>query len=148
MEQKNVLTKALAIGGTVLVWFPILAPILLSFVALITRGRFLFDYLMPMELFLFTLAGSGLLLWATLRAHSRVKFIIWGIGVAVIMFFGVQWFAEVTGMASGETKPTGWMWGIVIAALIAYVMGNLLIGIGGALLISDLFKGKISFHPA
>ena len=144
MEQKNILTKTLAITGTVLVWFPIAAPILFSFVALATRGRFLLDYLMPMELFLFAIVGSGLLLWGTLRAHSRVKFVAWGIAIAILMFLGVSLFAEVTGMASGETEPTVWMWGIVIAALVVFVAGIVLAGTGGALLLRDLFKPRTS----
>jgi len=71
MEKKDTLTKVLAVFGSVLIWFPILAPILLGFGALITRGRFLFDYLMPAELFLSALLGSGLLIWASLRSHSN-----------------------------------------------------------------------------
>lgn len=144
MERKNVLTKVLAIGGTALVWFPIAAPILLSATMFTARRRFLFDYLMPMELFLLALAGSGLLLWATLRAHARVKLVAWGIGLAVVMFFGVQAFAELTGMASGATEPTIWMWGIVIASVVVYVLGIILVGTGGALLLRDLFKGRLS----
>lgn len=147
MEQKNILTKVLAIGGTTLVWFPILAPILLSIILFIAERKFLFDYLMPMELFLFALVGSGLLLWATLRAHSRVKFIVWGIGIAIFMFFGVQAFAEVTGMASGATQPTSWMWGIVITSLVVYVLGIILVGMGGALLLKDLFRRRLSAAP-
>ena len=144
MDHKNILTKVLAITGTVLVWFPILAPILLSAIPLIVEHSLLFDYLMPMELFLFALAGSALLLWATLRAHSRVKFIVWGIGIAIFMFLELQWFAEVTGMASGETEPVGWMWGIVIASLVAHAVGIILVGTGGALLLRDLFKRRLS----
>jgi hypothetical protein len=142
MAKKMVLTKTLAIGGTVLVWFPILAPILFSIVSFVAERKPRLDYLMPMELFLFALVGSGLLLWATLRAHSRVKLIVWGIGMAVFMFFGVQWFAEVTGMASGETEPVGWMWGIAIASLVVYTLGIILVGTGGALLLRDLFKRR------
>ncbi len=144
MEQKNILTKVLAIAGTVLVWFPILAPILLSIILLIVERKFLFDYLMPMELFLFALVGSGLLFWATLRAHSRVKFVAWGIGIAVFMFLGAQWFAEITGMASGAVEPVGWMWAVVIAALALFVLGIILVGAGGALLLRDLFKRRLS----
>lgn len=144
MNNKNAFTKVLAITGTALVWFPIIAPILLSMILFIAERRFLLDYLMPMELFLFALVGSGLLLWATLRAHSRAKYIAWGIGVAICMFVGVQWFAVVTGLASGETEPTGWIWGIAIASMIVYVLGIVLAGTGGALLLKDLYKEKLS----
>ncbi len=37
MEKKNVLTKFLAITGTILVWFPLLAPMLLSIILFIPR---------------------------------------------------------------------------------------------------------------
>ena len=144
MKDRNALTKVLAILGTILVWFPIAAPILFSLIALAIRGRFLLDYLMPMELFLFAIVGSGLLLWATLRAHSRVKFVAWGIGIAIAMFLGVSWFAEVTGMASGATEPTIWMWSIVIVALVVFVLGIAFVGTGGVLLLRDLFKRRIS----
>jgi hypothetical protein len=140
MEKKNVLTKVLAIVGTVLVWFPILAPILLTAIVLIMRGMFRFDYLMPAELFPFALLGSGLLIWATLRAHSRTKLVLWGLVIAILTLFGGQGLAVITGLASGETAPVGWPWAIVIATLVIYSLALILIGTGGALLLRDLFK--------
>jgi hypothetical protein len=98
---------------------------------------------MPAELFLFALAGSGLLLWAALRAHSHVKFIVWGAGIAIFLFLGVQWFAEITGLASGSTEPVGWMWAVVIASLAIYSLALIMIGTGGALLVRDLFVKRL-----
>jgi hypothetical protein len=70
MEKKNKLTKILAIAGTLLVWFPILAPILFFVPGMMRRRMFHFDYLMPAELFPFVLmarqnqgGGSGHLCW-------------------------------------------------------------------------------------
>ena len=142
METKDSLTKALAIAGTVLVWFPLLAPLLLSFIFFAAERRFLFDYLMPMELFLFALIGGGLLLWATLRVHGHVKLVAWGLGVAALMLFGVQWFAEVTGLASDQRGATGWIWGLALAWLAIYILGLIAVGTGGALLVIDLFKRR------
>ena len=140
MEKKGVLTKILAIVGTVLVWFPILAPILLS-VATITKERmFRFDYLMPAELFPVALVGAGLLIWAALRARSRQRLIGWGFGIAVGLLIGGQVLAVVTGLASGETEPTGWPWALVLGSLGGYSLSLLVIGIGGVLLVRDLFK--------
>jgi hypothetical protein len=144
VETKNVLTKALAIGGTIFAWFPIAAPILLSIIMLIVEHKFLFDYLMPMELFLSVLIGSGLLLWATLRAHSHVKLVAWGTGLAVSLFVGLSGFAEVTGLASGKTELVAWMWGIIIVSMLAYSAGVLLVGTGGVLLLRDLFRKRPS----
>ena len=55
MKNRDVLTRSLAVVGTVLVWIPILAPILFSVVFLITAKALRFDYLMPAELFLLVL---------------------------------------------------------------------------------------------
>ena len=140
MEKRNAFTKILAIVGTVLVWFPILAPVLLSLTLFIGRGRFLLDYLMPAELFPFALAGSLSLLWAGLRARSHWKLIAWGLGIAVALLIGSQALAVVTGLASGATEPTGVWWILVLAALAAFVVALIAIAVGGILLLRDLFK--------
>jgi len=122
------------------VWFPILAPVLLS-VAVIIKGRmFRFDYLMPAELFPATLVGGCLLLWAALRARSRRRLIGWGLGIAVGSLVGGQVLAVVTGLASGETEPAGWWWALVLASLVVYSLALAVIGVGGLLLLGDLFK--------
>ena len=140
MRKNNIFIKILAIVGTVLVWFPILAPILLSLVMLITQGMFLFDYLMPAELFLFALVGGGVLLLAALMARSRRGLIGWGLGVAVVLLVGGQALAVVTGLASGETSPAGLWWGLVLGSLVGYILALVAIGISGVLLLRDLFK--------
>lgn len=140
MEKKDILTKILAITGTVLVWFPILAPILISVAAFITERMFRFDYLMPAELFPFALVGGSLLLWAALRARSQWKLIGWGFGSAVFLLLGGQGLAVITGLASGETAPAGWRMAVVLAALIAYDLALVAVGVGGVLLLRNLFK--------
>lgn len=140
MEKKGVLTKVLAIAGTVLVWFPILAPVLLSAAFLIKERRFLFDFFMPAELFPFVLAGGGLLIWAALRARSRWGLIGWGLGVAAGLLVGGQALAVATGLASGETEPAGWWFALVLASIVVYSLAVVLIGVGGVLLLRDLFK--------
>jgi hypothetical protein len=140
MKKINVFTKILAIAGTVLVWFPILAPILLSVVFIITNHIFRFDYLMPAELFLFALVGGGLLIWAALRARSRQRIIGWGLGIAAGMLVSGQVLAVVTGLASGETEPVGWRLVLVLASLVIYSLALVATGVGGILLLRDLFK--------
>jgi len=140
MEKKNAFTKILAIVGTVLVWFPILAPVLLSLILFIGEGRFLLDYLMPAELFPFALAGAILLLWAGLRARSHWKLIAWGLGIAAALLVGSQALAVVTGLASGATEPVGVWWILVLASLAIFTLGLVTIGVGGILLLRDLFK--------
>jgi hypothetical protein len=140
MEKKDVFTKILAIVGTVLVWFPILAPVLLSAAVIIKAHMFRFDYLMPAELFPATLVGGGLLTWAALRAHARLRLISWDLGIAIGLLVGGQGLAVVTGLASGETEPVGWWWALVFASIVLYSLAVVVMGVGGALLLRDLFK--------
>ncbi|MBL7201178.1 MAG: hypothetical protein ISS56_13650 [Anaerolineae bacterium] len=140
MGKKGILTKILAIAGTTLVWFPILAPVLLSVALIIQERTFRFDYLMPAELFPSALVGGCLLLWAALRAHSRRGLIGWGLGVAAGMLIGGQALAVVTGLASGEIEPAGLWWALVVASLAVYSLALVAMGVGGVLLLRDLFQ--------
>lgn len=140
MEKKDVLTKVLAVVGTVLVCFPIVATVALSVVGSIRGHTFRFDYLMPAELFPAALVGGGLLLWAALRARLRRGLIAWGLGIAVGMLIGGQVLAETTGLASGQIEPTGWIWTLVMVSLVAYSLTLLEIGIAGILLVRDLIQ--------
>jgi hypothetical protein len=140
MENKGTLTKILAIAGTVLVWLPILAPIVFSLIRFIQRRVFQFDYLMPAELGLFAFGGGILLLVAAIRAHSHMKLIGWGLGIAFVMIIGGQALAVVTGLADGSTAIGGWQWMLVLGSLVIYILAIVDVGIGGILLLRDLFK--------
>lgn len=138
--SKNVLTKILAVAGTALVWFPLLAPVLLSAILLITEGVFRFDFLIPAELFPMALLGGGLLVWAAQRAHTQRRLTAWGFGLATGMLVGGQTLAVVSGLASGEIEPAGVWWLLVIASLVIYCLALVASGVGGILLLRDLFK--------
>jgi len=140
MEKKDVLTKALAVVGTVLVWFPIFATLATSVVGTIAARVFRFDYLMPAELFPVAFVGGGLLMWAALRARSRRGLIGWGLGAAVGLLLGNFALAAVTGLASGETEPAGWPWALVVASIVIYSLALVEIGVAGVLLVRDLFQ--------
>jgi len=140
--KKNWFTKQLAVAGTILAGLPIAAPIIFAILSLVMDGRFRFDYLMPAELFPFALAGGLLLLWAAIRARTRLKLIGWSLGIAVGMLVGGQALAVVTGLASGETKPAGLPWALVLGSLIAFTFALIAVGVGGIMLLIDLFKTK------
>jgi len=140
MEKKDVLTKILAILGAALVLFPILAPLLFSVVVIIKRHMFRFYYLMPVELFPITFVGGGLLIRASLRAHARLKLISWSLGIASGLLFGWRGLAVVQMLSSGETESAGAWWSLVDANISLYLVGLVVMGIGGALLVHDLFK--------
>ena len=141
MNEKNILTRILASAGTLLVWFPILAPTILSAVVIVTNHTFRFDYLMPAEFFPFAFGGGGLLLWSALRAHSRRRLIGWGLTVSVVVLVGGQVLAEATGLASGRIAPTGLWWILILASLGLYSLGLVAMGIGGVALLTDMSRG-------
>jgi hypothetical protein len=140
MVKKDVFTTILAMAGTALVWLPVLAPVLFSVAAVIQERTFRFDYLMPAELFPVVLVGGCLLIWSALRARLRRRLIGWSFAIAVALLVGGQVLAAVTGLASGETEPAGWWWGIVLGSIVAYSLSLAAIGVGGLSLLRDLLK--------
>jgi hypothetical protein len=139
MEKRDTLSKILAAVGSVLVWIPLLAPLAFALLHLIRAGRFLFDYLMPAELFPAVLLGGGLLLWAAGRAHLHRRLIGWSLGLAILLLVGSQALAVATGLASGATGPAGWPWALVIAMLAGYLLAVAALAAGGILLLRGLF---------
>ena len=149
MEKHGVLTKVLAIIGTLLVWFPIAAMIVTGLVGSITSRALRVDYLMPAELAPAALIGGGALLWAALRARARRAPLAWGLGIMAGTLVGGQALAVVTGLASGEIEPTGWPWVLVVASLALYTLTLIGIGVAGVLLIRDIVSpGKPDSAPA
>jgi hypothetical protein len=141
MKSGNIFIKILAIAGTVLVWLPIAAPIFFSAVLFFSRSMrpFLIDYLMPAELFLLVLVGGVMLLAAAFWARQRRGLIAGSLGGAVLLLAGCQGLAEVTGLANGRVQPGGWQWALVLGMLIGYILAVIALGVGGILLLRDLF---------
>jgi hypothetical protein len=140
MGKNDILTKILAVAGTLLVWIPVLSPVFFSGFRLFSGRRFNFDYLLPAELFPLALVGGGLLLWAAWRARSRQKLIGWSLGIAVGLLVAGQAIAVVTGLASGAIEPTGWQWMLVIISLVGYTLALVAVGVGGVFLLRDIYK--------
>lgn len=140
MTKTNTFTKILTLVGTVLIWFPLLMPFIFAFASLMLDGRFRLDYLMPAELFPVALLGGGLLLWAALRAHAHIKWIGWGLVIAIVLLFGGQALAVVTGLASGETEATPLLIGLVLVPILLYAVTLGVVGAGGIQMARELFR--------
>jgi hypothetical protein len=141
MAKRGLLTKFLAGAGTILVWFSLVAPVLFWLMRVIEQRGFEhanFDFLMPAELFPVVLLGGGLLLWAAGRARSYRRLVVGGFGAAMVLLFAGQALAVITGLATGETEPTGWQWALVLASLALYCLAVAVMGIGGVLLLHEL----------
>jgi hypothetical protein len=130
MEKKAVFSKILTVVGTILVWFPLLAPVVLGFVSLGMDGIYRLDYLMPAELGVLVFVGGALLLWGAIRTRSRRGIIAWGFGlaagsIAILISFG-------------DVVPGGLEWAIAIGLLVTYTLAIAIMGIGGILLWRDV----------
>jgi hypothetical protein len=139
VSNKDFLSRALAVGGTVLVWLPLLAPLFLGAVSYVTDGVFRFDYLMPAELFLVVLIGGGLLVWAAQRSGAYLAPISAGMAVAIVALIAAQGTAVLTGLASGETAVGGWQWALALLLLAVYWLAVAFAGVMGIALLRELF---------
>jgi hypothetical protein len=132
MERKGTFSKILVIVGTVLVWFPILAPFLFGIIPLVSDGVYRFDFLMPAELGILVFIGGIMLMWGAIRVRSRKPIVAWGLVIAAASIAVL--------FALGDVTPGSPQFFIAIGLLIAYALSIVVMGIGGALLWSDLFK--------
>jgi hypothetical protein len=142
MEKKNVLSKILAIAGTVLVWLPIVAPVFFGLVSLIANGQFRFDYLMPAEFFPIAILGGGLIFWAAVRERTHVKRIAWTYGIMIGALIACMILPVVTGIDDAAFEPTGWRFAIVLAALVLYTLAVIATGVCGIILCRGIFKRR------
>ncbi len=83
------------------------------------------------------------------RKTSRVsqRLIIWSLGAAVLLLTLIMVLPEVTGLADGRIEPTGWQWALVLGMLVGYILAVIALGVGGALLLRDLFKTRLPKSP-
>jgi len=140
MEKKTVAVRVLAIMGMVLVWIPILAPFVLAAILYIQSGRFLFDFLMPIELFPVIALGWALLILAALVSHSHWLLIGWSFVIAIILLVGGQALAVVTGLADGRIEARGFWFVLVTGIIVGCSLAVVAVGIGGILLVRNLFR--------
>lgn len=132
MVKRDTLSKFLTIVGTVLVWIPILAPVVFGFISLGMDGIFRFDYLMPAELGILVFVGGASLLWGANRARSQQRIIAWGLGIAagsMVILFAIR-----------DVEPGSLEWGIAIGLLVVYSLAIVAMGAGGVLLWRELYK--------
>jgi hypothetical protein len=140
VNKRGAFSRVLAIVGTVLAWLPLAAPLVFAVGSLITGDRFRFDYLMPAEVFPVALVAGALLLAAAILARSRIRLIAASLAAAVFLLVASQAIAWFTGLASGRVEAAGWPWALTLAALAGYELAVAALGVGGALLIRDLFR--------
>lgn len=140
MQNRGVLTKLLATAGTLLALFPVVVPIVFGVTRLIRMGQLMVDFLMPFELFFVVLAGAALLIWAAIRARSRLKLIAGSLVAALALAAIALATASLTGLDSNPALQNSIWNTLVMGLLIAADVAIAVMGVGGILLLLDLFR--------
>lgn len=141
MKDHQTAAFVCAVTGSVLLWVPIGLMVVTAFIGSVLEGRLLMDYFMPAELFFLVLAGWILLIIGSVLAQNmRVPVVIIG-AVALVMLFGAQMIAVVSGLSSGIISAEGFIWYLVLGMLILYDLLVIVLGILGIRLSYEVKKG-------
>lgn len=147
MKDTNLLIKIMLVVGVILLGVPLLLPVVLGFFALAQSGRYIFDYLMPAELFVVVLTGAVLVLIAAILARRRVKITAWLVGVVVVTLAALFVIPQLTGLSCTTEGAAGAWIPVMHIILAVYWVAVLVLGVCGKLLLGDLIKKKEASQP-
>ncbi|MBO8139478.1 MAG: hypothetical protein H0Z22_03210 [Thermosipho sp. (in: Bacteria)] len=108
--NKNKVSKVLGYLFSVTSTFPVAIPVVLTLIILITKGKFLYDFMMPAELILFTIFSAlGIIILEVVnkKSFSEYKKLVLYLSLSVINFLVANIYANFTGLAHGDTELTG-----------------------------------------
>jgi FtsH-binding integral membrane protein len=140
MKNKEVISKVLALVGTVLVLFPVLFMLTTSLFGSLGSGQFQMDFLLPGELGFLILLGAGLLLWSAWPSKpDRKRILFWIVAALASLVVGIA-VAVISGANNNPENPTGILLYTLAAFFILYDLSTVEIGVAGILHIVKLFK--------
>lgn len=139
MEKRVIACRVLAVAGTAVLWLVVAAPVVFAVVALVSRGGFRFDYLMPAELFFAVIAGGILLVVAAIVARSHVRPIVAVFAAVVLFIVAGMLVSRFTGLADGRVEAAGPPWIATLAMIGGYDLGVVALAAAGTLLARRLF---------
>ncbi len=141
IKNKGLISKIIAITVTIFDWITIIASVSFTIIFLIIKGKFAFEFLMPMELIFCVIIGAILLIIASIIMKFKWKIIGISLGTIISIFiFLVQFIAEITGIALGEAGTTPLLYFIMITFVIIYIISLIILCISGINLVKKLLK--------
>lgn len=138
----TLLDRSLAVVGTVFAWLPIVVTVALSLAGSIDTGTVQIDWLMPAAMFVFYGVGAAMLVLVAIGTHRRRRLVVGSVTAAVVTLFAAQGLALISGMASGQTEPTGWTWTLTLMLLAVHTVAVITTGVGGVRLSRDLLRAR------
>lgn len=143
MRRTGWFVNTLVVVGTLLVIVPVAGTVLAAIPWMTGASRNI-DWLMPAELGLAALIGGAALLAAALVSRDRRALALWGNG---LMYGGIvlgTLVTRLTGLATGEREAVGWPVWVTIGCLGVYVVGVIVLIVGGVLLCKDILAQRKS----
>jgi len=134
--------RALAIVGTTFAWLPIVATVGFSLADSIGIGTLRIDWLMPAGMFVFYGVGAAMLVLVAIGTHRHRRLVVGSVVAAVVTLLAAQGLALLAGLASGQSEPTGWAWGLALALLAGYTVAVIATGVAGVRLSRDLLRAR------
>ncbi|HOO74210.1 MAG TPA: hypothetical protein PLS66_02875, partial [Tepiditoga sp.] len=111
-----------------------------SLIGSLNLKYFIIDYLMPAELFPAALIGSIIISYVSAVSKLYLKSSVINFIILILSFFGINFAAVITGLASGDYPPEGYRFVIVIFLLIIYILSVISEGVLSILIILKLKK--------
>ncbi|WP_103662736.1 hypothetical protein [Microbacterium sp. CJ77] len=114
--------RATVLVGVVMMGVPLVAPMILAAVGLVTTGGFHFDWLIPGELSVVTIVGGLCVFTASLLLRRMVLIVGLLLGVIALLLAGVTWLPTLTGVGQGAGGVLGI---VVVACYVLYVVATI-----------------------
>jgi len=114
--------RATVLVGVVMMGVPLVAPMILAAVGLVTTGAFHFDWLIPGELSVVTIVGGLCVFTASLLLRRMVLIVGLLLGVVALLLAGVIWLPTLTGVGQGAGGVLGI---VVVACYVLYVVATI-----------------------
>lgn len=131
MKFKEQAFKITTIIAVFLLLSPIAFMLLTAIPTLVNLQMIRIDYLIPLEVFPIVLTGAGILTLIACKTNIYKRKICTLVVLLIVMFFGGQYLAVITGISDGSASATGWAFITVVISMIAYDILAVIIGIYG-----------------
>lgn len=142
MKIKTFLIKIFVVLGMISVFFPIFFSLLTGIIGTIRDKAFRFDFLIPLELFIFIILGGVLLTYVAYKQRKRFGLTLTELISAVVTLALSQLIAVVSGLAADKSGKPAYIWAIIAILIISYWVCCIGLIISGIRLAREIFVKK------
>jgi hypothetical protein len=131
MKFKEQALRISTIIGAFLILAPVTFMLIVAIPPLVKEGLIHIDYLIPLEVFPVVFLGAGVLTLIACKVNIHKKKVCSFVIALILMFFGGQYIAVITGLADGSAPAKGLAFLIVVISMIIFDVLTIIIGIYG-----------------